>query len=112
MVGAGCCRHRPLPRVDWLQDGEASRTTSSTNAPRTRTSPSARRLRHHPHSADGALLKEKKWGAMPAGYAPGVKFENCYWCQDKQIAEICTDTLGVEVRPNETTEANQPWHWV
>src|SRR5262249_28894227 len=25
---------------------------------------------------------------------------------------ICTDTWGVEVRPNETTEANQPWHWV
>ena len=43
---------------------------------------------------------------------PGVKFENCYWCQDKQIAAICTDTWGVEVRPNETTEANQPWHWV
>ena len=20
--------------------------------------------------------------------------------------------VGVEVRPNETTEANQPWHWV
>ena len=30
----------------------------------------------------------------------------------KQIAAICTDTWGVEVRPNETTEANQPWHWV
>jgi len=46
------------------------------------------------------------------GDAPGVKFENCYWCQDKQVAAICTDTWGVEVRPNETTEANQPWHWV
>jgi kynurenine formamidase len=46
------------------------------------------------------------------GDAPGVRFENCYWCQDKQIAAICTDTWGVEVRPNETTEANQPWHWV
>jgi len=42
----------------------------------------------------------------------GLKFENCYWCQDKEIAAICTDTWGVEVRPNETTEANQPWHWV
>ena len=41
-----------------------------------------------------------------------MKFENCYWCQDKQIAAICTDTWGVEVRPNETGEANQPWHWV
>ena len=41
-----------------------------------------------------------------------MKFENCYWCQEKEIAAICSDTWGVEVRPNETTEANQPWHWV
>ena len=27
-------------------------------------------------------------------------------------AAICSDTWGVEVRPNETTEINQPWHWV
>ena len=49
---------------------------------------------------------------LAGGDAPGVKFENCYWCQEKEIAAICTDTWGVEVRPNETTEANQPWHWV
>lgn len=52
------------------------------------------------------------WGGYAGGDAPGVKFENCYWCHDKQIAAICSDTWGVEVRPNETTEANQPWHWV
>ena len=57
-------------------------------------------------------LQEKEWGGYAGGDAPGVKFENCYWCQDKEIAAICTDTWGVEVRPNETTEANQPWHWV
>ena len=57
-------------------------------------------------------LEEKQWGGYAGGDAPGVKFENCYWCQDKEIAAICTDTWGVEVRPNETTEANQPWHWV
>ena len=57
-------------------------------------------------------LKEGVWGGYAGGDAPGVKFENCYWCQEKQVAAICTDTWGVEVRPNETTEANQPWHWV
>src|ERR671918_596087 len=57
-------------------------------------------------------LSEKQWGGYAGGDAPGVKFENCYWCQDKQIAAICSDTWGVEVRPNETKEANQPWHWV
>jgi kynurenine formamidase len=57
-------------------------------------------------------LAEKQWGGYAGGDAPGVKFENCYWSQEKEIAAICSDTWGVEVRPNETTEANQPWHWV
>jgi kynurenine formamidase len=57
-------------------------------------------------------LKEKKWCDYAGGPAPGVRFENCYWCQDKEIAGICSDTWGVEVRPNETTEVQQPWHWV
>jgi kynurenine formamidase len=57
-------------------------------------------------------LKEKKWGGYAGGDAPGVKFENCYWSHAKQIAAICSDTWGVEVRPNETNEVNQPWHWV
>jgi kynurenine formamidase len=57
-------------------------------------------------------MEEKQWGGYAGGDAPGVKFENCYWCHDKQIAGICTDTWGVEVRPNETKDVNQPWHWV
>ncbi|MCF8478230.1 MAG: cyclase family protein [Pseudolabrys sp.] len=57
-------------------------------------------------------LEAKEWGGYAGGDAPGVKFENCYWCHEKEIAAICSDTWGVEVRPNETTEANQPWHWV
>ena len=73
----------------------------------------ARRLRHRSHRSDGALPRGEGMGRLcRRRCAPGVKFENCYWCQDKQIAAICTDTWGVEVRPNETTEANQPWHWV
>ena len=57
-------------------------------------------------------LAQGQWGGYAGGDAPGVKFENCYWCHDKEIAAICADTWGVEVRPNETTEVNQPWHWV
>ncbi len=57
-------------------------------------------------------LTEQAWGGYAGGDAPGVRFENCYWCQEKQIAAICSDTWGVEVRPNETDEVNQPWHWV
>ncbi len=52
------------------------------------------------------------WGTYSGGTAPGVKFENCYWSHEKEIAAICTDTWSVEVIPNETDEAFQPWHWV
>jgi kynurenine formamidase len=55
---------------------------------------------------------EGDWGDYAGGDAPGVKFENCYWCHEKEIAAIITDTWGCEVRPNETKDANQPWHWV
>jgi kynurenine formamidase len=57
-------------------------------------------------------LAEKKWGNYAGGDAPGVRFENCYWCHEKEVAAICSDTWGVEVRPNETKEVQQPWHWV
>ena len=57
-------------------------------------------------------LAEKKWGDYAGGDAPGVRFENCYWCHEKEVAAICSDTWGVEVRPNETKEVQQPWHWV
>ncbi|TCT03985.1 cyclase family protein [Aquabacter spiritensis] len=57
-------------------------------------------------------LKTGEWGGYAGGDAPGVKFENCYWSQEKEIAAICSDTWGVEVRPNETSEVFQPWHWV
>ena len=57
-------------------------------------------------------LNKSDWGQYAGGDAPGVQFENCYWCHDKSIAAICSDTWGVEVRPNETLEVAQPWHWV
>jgi kynurenine formamidase len=57
-------------------------------------------------------LNQGDWGQYAGGDAPGVQFENCYWCYDKSIAAICSDTWGVEVRPNETPEVAQPWHWV
>ena len=57
-------------------------------------------------------LKKKDWSGYAGGDAPGFAFETCYWIREKDIAAICTDTWGCEVRPNETRDANQPWHWV
>lgn len=114
MVGRGVlldvARHRGVP---WLADGEgvsngeldAVAAAQGVSVGRgdfviIRTGQMERCM------ADGA------WGGYAGGDAPGVRFENCYWCQEKQIAAICSDTWGVEVRPNETTEVVQPWHWV
>ena len=57
-------------------------------------------------------LASKDWSGYAGGGAPGLAFETCYWLKEKDVAAICTDTWGCEVRPNETNEANQPWHWV
>ncbi len=57
-------------------------------------------------------LGKGDWAGYAGGDAPGVAFETCYWAREKDIAGLCTDTWGCEVRPNETNEANQPWHWV
>ena len=57
-------------------------------------------------------LEKGDWSGYAGGDAPGVAFETAHWIKSKNIAAICTDTWGCEVRPNETDEANQPWHWV
>jgi kynurenine formamidase len=57
-------------------------------------------------------LAKGEWGGYAGGDAPGLAFETADWIYEKEIAAICTDTWGCEVRPNETPDASQPWHWV
>jgi kynurenine formamidase len=57
-------------------------------------------------------LASGDWTGYAGGDAPGLAFETAYWIRQHDIAAICADTWGCEVRPNETDEANQPWHWV
>lgn len=57
-------------------------------------------------------LARKDWSGYAGGDAPGLSFETAYWIRQNDIAAICSDTWGCEVRPNETKDANQPWHWV
>lgn len=60
----------------------------------------------------GDRLRKGDWGTFSGGDAPGLAFETLDWIQAKQIAAVATDTWGAEVRPNQTEEAFQPWHWV
>ena len=57
-------------------------------------------------------LAAGEWGGYAGGDAPGLAFETCEWIHKKEIAAICTDTWGCEVRPNETDDCQQPWHWI
>ena len=57
-------------------------------------------------------LAKQDWSGYAGGDAPGLAFETAHWIKEKDIAAICADTWGCEVRPNETDEAIQPWHWV
>jgi kynurenine formamidase len=59
-----------------------------------------------------AMLAAETWDGYSGGDAPGLAFETLDWLHSKQVAAIATDTWGAEVRPNETDEANQPWHWI
>ena len=99
--------------VPWLQDGEGISNDELDAC--------AKAQRVKIRRGDFVIIRtgqmercnsEGSWGGYAGGDAPGVLFENCYWSYEKEIAAICTDTWGVEVRPNETGDANQPWHWV
>lgn len=114
MVGRGVlldiARFRKVP---WLKDGEAISNDELNKCARAQNVEI--RKGDFVHVRTGQMercMSEGVWGGYAGGDAPGVMFENCYWCQEKEIAALCMDTWGCEVRPNETTEANQPWHWV
>jgi kynurenine formamidase len=50
------------------------------------------------------------WGDYAGGSAPGLGLEAVPWVAEKEIAALATDTWGMEVRPNETPDTNQPLH--
>jgi kynurenine formamidase len=57
-------------------------------------------------------LNSGEWGGYAGGNAPGLRFETADWIRHTDIAAICADTWGCEVRPNESDVASQPWHWI
>ncbi len=57
-------------------------------------------------------FNSKSWDGYPGGDAPGFAFETVDWFYAKEVAAVATDTWGAEVRPNETKDTTQPWHWI
>lgn len=99
--------------VDWLEDGYG---ISNDDLDQTATAQGVEIRRGDfvivRTGQQERCLQQGEWGGYAGGDAPGLKFETAYWIHGQEIAAICADTWGCEVRPNETDEANQPWHWV
>lgn len=52
------------------------------------------------------------WGTYSGGHAPGLTLDTAAWLHERDVAAVATDTWGAEVRPNETSSVDQPWHIV
>jgi kynurenine formamidase len=52
------------------------------------------------------------WGDYAGGDAAGLGLESVEWIASRDVAAVATDTWGLEVRPNETPDTNQPLHIV
>ena len=117
MVGRGVlldvARHKG---VDSLEDGCGIGTAELEQMRRRagRAENSQGRFCDCPNGAYGTLPQGQQMGKVTRGRqrAPACDLETAEWIRSTDIAAICADTWGCEVRPNETGVATQPWHWV
>lgn len=57
-------------------------------------------------------VKTQGWGDYCGGPCPGIGLDAVPWIADHEITALCTDTWGMEVLPNETSDLFQPLHVV
>jgi kynurenine formamidase len=57
-------------------------------------------------------LAQDSWEGYCGGPAPGLSVHCSRWIHEREVAAVATDTWGVEVRPNETTDCFQPLHMI
>jgi kynurenine formamidase len=58
------------------------------------------------------FCKAAGWGTYSGGDSPGLSFYTADWLYRTEIAGVASDTWGVEVRPNEFPDSDQPLHQV
>ena len=107
-------RHRALPRRAWLKDGEGIGNDELDACAKAQGVEIRRaRFRHHAHRADGALPRREGMGRLCRRRRAGREVRELLLVpREGDRRDLITDTWGCEVRPNETKDANQPWHWV
>jgi kynurenine formamidase len=57
-------------------------------------------------------LAEGSWEGYCGGPAPGLSVQCARWLYEREVAAVATDTWGVEVIPNETSDCFQPLHMI
>jgi kynurenine formamidase len=57
-------------------------------------------------------LHQGSWEGYCGGPAPGLSIHCARWLHEREVAAVATDTWGVEVIPNETTDCFQPLHMI
>lgn len=57
-------------------------------------------------------VKSQGWGDYCGGSCPGIGLDAVPWIADHEITALATDTWGMEVLPNETSDLFQPLHVV
>ena len=50
------------------------------------------------------------WGTYAGGPAPGLALDAAPWIFDRELAAVASDTWGLEVLPNQTSDVFQPLH--
>ena len=57
-------------------------------------------------------LEAGSWEGYCGGPAPGLSMHCAGWLHEREVAAVATDTWGVEVIPNETSDCFQPLHMI
>lgn len=114
MIGRGVLLDVPAARgVPWLDPGYAITSADLRECERRQGVTVGRGDFVFVRTGQIAQVRDRgAWGDYAGGQAPGLGLDAVPWVGDREIAALATDTWGMEVRPNETPDTNQPLHIV
>lgn len=114
MIGRGVLLDVPAALgVPWLAPGYAITSEDLVNCERRQQVTVGRGDFVFVRTGQIAQVRDRgAWGDYAGGAAPGLGLEAVPWVGDREIAALATDTWGMEVRPNQTPDTNQPLHIV
>jgi len=114
MIGRGVLLDVPAARgVPWLEPGYAITSRDLGECERRQGVTAGRGDFVFVRTGQMAQVRDRGgWGDYAGGPAPGLGLDAVSWVGDREIAAVATDTWGMEVRPNETPDTNQPLHIV